>query len=133
MNGIQGVGGAAFGNHLESARNLLAREGVATPGGAEGLAKATEPTASQTARRTAAVSRTDGPAAFADLVGRFVREVDAKGKAAEAERVKLLSGSETSIHRTMIAMQESSVAFTMMVEVRNKLVEAYQELMRMQV
>jgi flagellar hook-basal body complex protein FliE len=33
----------------------------------------------------------------------------------------------------VIAMQEASVAFTMMVEVRNKLVESYQELMRMQV
>jgi flagellar hook-basal body complex protein FliE len=33
----------------------------------------------------------------------------------------------------MIASQESSVAFTLMVELRNKLVESYQELMRAQV
>jgi flagellar hook-basal body complex protein FliE len=33
----------------------------------------------------------------------------------------------------MIAMQEASVAFSLMVEVRNKLVEGYQEIMRMQV
>jgi flagellar hook-basal body complex protein FliE len=33
----------------------------------------------------------------------------------------------------MIAMQESGLAFTLLVEVRNKLVESYQELMRMPV
>ena len=39
----------------------------------------------------------------------------------------------TNLHQAMISMQEASVAFTLMVEVRNKLVESYQELMRMQV
>ena len=33
----------------------------------------------------------------------------------------------------MIAMQESGLAFTMLVEVRNKLVQSYQELMKMPV
>jgi flagellar hook-basal body complex protein FliE len=33
----------------------------------------------------------------------------------------------------MIAMQEASVSFQLMVEVRNKLLESYQELMKMQV
>ena len=39
----------------------------------------------------------------------------------------------TAAHKSVIAMQEASVAFSLMVEVRNKLVESYQELMRMQV
>lgn len=131
MNGIQGVSGAAFGNHLESARHL--QDQIARPGGLEKPSGPAEAGSSQAAAAAGKVAGTDAPAAFADLVGRFVREVDAKGKVAEAERTKLLSGSGTSIHQTMIAMQESSVAFTMMIEVRNKLVEAYQELMRMQV
>jgi len=33
----------------------------------------------------------------------------------------------------MIAMQEANVSFQLMVEVRNKLLESYQELMRMQI
>ena len=45
----------------------------------------------------------------------------------------LLSGQNIPLHRVMIAMEEASVAFQMMVEVRNKLLEGYQELMRMQV
>ena len=38
-----------------------------------------------------------------------------------------------NLHQAVIAGQESSVAFTLMVELRNKLVESYQELMRAQV
>ena len=35
--------------------------------------------------------------------------------------------------QTMVAMEEASISFQLMVEVRNKLLESYQELMRMQV
>lgn len=70
---------------------------------------------------------------FADLVTDFVRKVDEKSKVAGAEAKQLMLGESDNLHRSMIAMQESGLAFTMLVEVRNKLVEAYQELMRMPV
>jgi flagellar hook-basal body complex protein FliE len=70
---------------------------------------------------------------FADMVGQLVQEVDAKGKTAESEMKHLMLGESDNIHRSMIAMQEAGVAFTLLVEVRNKLVESYQELMRMPV
>lgn len=76
-----------------------------------------------------------GPArtSFGELVGNLVQSVDAKGKAAETEVRRLMLGESDNIHSAMIAMQESGVAFTLLVEVRNKLVESYQELMRMPV
>jgi len=37
------------------------------------------------------------------------------------------------LHQSVIAMQEASLSFSLMVEVRNKVVESYQELMRMPV
>ena len=46
---------------------------------------------------------------------------------------QVLLGENDQLHHSVIAMQEASVAFSLMVEVRNKLVESYQELMRMQV
>jgi len=70
---------------------------------------------------------------FSELVGGLVREVDAKGKAAETEVRRLMLGETDNIHQSMIAMQESGVAFSLLVEVRNKLVDSYQELMRMSV
>ncbi len=45
----------------------------------------------------------------------------------------LLSGQNVSLHQTMIAMEEASISFQLMVEVRNKMLESYQELMRMQI
>ena len=51
----------------------------------------------------------------------------------DVERQKVLTGEANNLHQATIAAQEASVAFSLMVEVRNKLVESYQELMRMQV
>lgn len=70
---------------------------------------------------------------FAGLVSDLVRQVDDKGKVAAAEAKQLMLGESDNLHRSMIAMQESGLAFTLLVEVRNKLVESYQELMRMPV
>jgi flagellar hook-basal body complex protein FliE len=73
------------------------------------------------------------PATFGNLLGRLVNEVNDK-QAASGEAVKgLLSGQNVSLHQAVIAMEEANVSFQLMVEVRNKLLEAYQELMRMQI
>ena len=70
---------------------------------------------------------------FANFLEQAVAEVDGKMKAADAEKTKLFTGETNNLHQAMISMQEASVAFSLMVEVRNKLVESYQEIMRMQV
>jgi flagellar hook-basal body complex protein FliE len=70
---------------------------------------------------------------FSDLVGSLVSEVDTKVKVAEGEVRRLMLGESDNIHQSMIAMQESGLAFSLLVEVRNKLVDSYQELMRMAV
>jgi flagellar hook-basal body complex protein FliE len=70
---------------------------------------------------------------FSDIMEKLVGEVDGTMKAADAEKAKVLSGESTNLHQAMISMQEAGVAFSVMVEVRNKLVESYQEIMRMQV
>ncbi len=76
-----------------------------------------------------------GPAAdsFSNVLGQMVREVSAKQTAAGDTVNGLLSGQGASLHQAMIAMEEASVSFQLMVEVRNKLLDSYQELMRMQV
>jgi flagellar hook-basal body complex protein FliE len=74
-----------------------------------------------------------GQGNFGAVLDRFVSEVDGKMQAAQAEQAKVLSGETSSLHQAMISMQEASVSFSLMVEVRNKLVESYQEMMRMQV
>jgi flagellar hook-basal body complex protein FliE len=63
----------------------------------------------------------------------MVQEVSAQQQNA-AESVRgLQAGDNVSLHKAVIAMEEASVSFQLMVEMRNKLLEAYQELMRMQI
>lgn len=70
---------------------------------------------------------------FGQMLDGLVATVAAKQDAAATTTRNVLLGNSENLHQSVIAMQEASVAFSMMVEVRNKLVESYQELMRMQV
>lgn len=84
--------------------------------------------------RTGAV--TPGQAAgdsFGGVLGQFVQDVNARQIAAGEAARSLQTGGNVSLHQAVIAMEEASVSFQLMVEMRNKLLEAYQELMRMQI
>jgi len=70
---------------------------------------------------------------FAKMIGELVEQVNTKQAASAAEAEKVFTGQSDNIHQAMLSMQEAGVAFTLMTEVRNKLVSSYQELMRMQV
>ncbi len=70
---------------------------------------------------------------FGKVLDNLVAVVDGKQASAQDVTRQVLLGDSGQLHQSVIAMQEASVAFSMMVEVRNKLVDSYQELMRMQV
>ena len=70
---------------------------------------------------------------FGRMFDGLVATVDAKQAQASSLTQKVLLGDSDQLHQSVIAMQEAGVAFSLMVEVRNKLIESYQELMRMQV
>jgi|SRR5271155_3731757 len=70
---------------------------------------------------------------FASMLGQFVSEVNSQ-QAASAQTVSALqSGQNVPLHQAVIAMEEANVSFQLMVEVRNRLLDSYQEIMRMQV
>jgi flagellar hook-basal body complex protein FliE len=70
---------------------------------------------------------------FGSVLEGLVSTVSEKQATASELTKQVLLGNNDQLHQSVIAMQEASVAFSLMVEVRNKLVESYQELMRMQV
>jgi flagellar hook-basal body complex protein FliE len=70
---------------------------------------------------------------FDNTLSRLVNDVSAKQTAASDAVRGLVTGQNVSLHQAMISMEEASVSFQLMVEVRNKLLESYQELMRMQI
>ena len=74
-----------------------------------------------------------GASSFENTIKSFVGEVAGKQAAAGEAVTGLLAGKNVSLHQAMIGMEEASISFQLMVEVRNKMLESYQELMRMQV
>lgn len=70
---------------------------------------------------------------FGQVFDSLIQTVDIKQREAQESTRSVLLGKSDNLHGSMIAMQEAGVAFQMMVEVRNKVVESYQELMRMPV
>lgn len=70
---------------------------------------------------------------FSALVRRYVQQVNTDLKEAGEKGVALATGKNQNISETMLAMKEAELSFQLMLSVRNKLVEAYKEIMRMQV
>ncbi len=79
------------------------------------------------------VASTPPTEGFGKMLDSVVSTVEGKQNNAQDMTRKVLLGENDQLHQSVIAMQEASVAFSMMIEVRNKLVDSYQELMRMQV
>lgn len=52
---------------------------------------------------------------------------------AEQATMDLITGESTDIHQVMIATEEARLSLELAVQIRNKLVEAYQELTRLQI
>lgn len=73
-----------------------------------------------------------GETDFEDMLKQSVLEVNNLQKEAEAATSELLKGGG-SVHDTMIAIEKADLSFRFMMQVRNKIVDAYQEVMRMPV
>lgn len=70
---------------------------------------------------------------FGEVLENAMQEVNDLQTQASDQTQKLMTGEITDIHSAMIAVQKADVSFQMMMQVRNKLVNAYQEIMKMQV
>lgn len=74
-----------------------------------------------------------GGTPFSEILGTAIQEVNDLQSQAGEQVQKAMTGEMTDIHTAMIAVQKADVSFQMMMQVRNKLVSAYQEIMKMQV
>lgn len=70
---------------------------------------------------------------FSSMLGKMVAEVNSKQLEASSSVNALQSGQNVPLHQAVISMEEASVSFQLMVAVRNKLMDSYQEIMRMQI
>jgi flagellar hook-basal body complex protein FliE len=70
---------------------------------------------------------------FGDILKDAISTANELQKQSDQEIQKLMTGESQDLHTTVIAMQKADLSFQMMMQVRNKIVQAYQEIMRMQI
>jgi len=89
---------------------------------------------SGTSERSLGVPKSEvGGSDFASTLKGAIQSVDNLQKDADLKMQQLATGKNTNIHETMIATEKADIALRLMVQVRNKIIEAYQEIMKMQV
>ena len=76
------------------------------------------------------VGGSDGIVGFSDAIEAAVRNVNAQQVVA-AEQVGKMSTGEVSIDEALMTMERADLNFRMMTQVRNKVVDAYKEIMRL--
>lgn len=74
----------------------------------------------------------DGPA-FIDTLRGLLGEVEQAQRAAEEAARAYAAGRTTDVTATMISVERASLTLNLMLQVRNRLLDAYQEIMRLQV
>ncbi|MEY3200544.1 MAG: flagellar hook-basal body complex protein FliE [Pseudomonadota bacterium] len=97
------------------------------------------------AEALAAIAAIQGPAtaqgaqasnaseAFSKMVSEGLSSVNQQLLASEAGLQQLASGNVENLHQLMIQMQEAKLSFDLLMQVRSRLLEAYQDVMRMQI
>jgi flagellar hook-basal body complex protein FliE len=70
---------------------------------------------------------------FSDILSRSIAEVNGQNQEADMLVQGLAAGEHANIHETMIAMEKSGISFRMMTRVQQKVIDAYREIMRMQI
>lgn len=75
-----------------------------------------------------------GPASsFADALKGVLEQTNAAIREGDAAAAKLASGEAPSLHEVVLATEQANLALQFTMAIRNKILEAYQELMRMPV
>ena len=103
--------------------------------GIEQMLSVLRTTAAQAAGKPAAESTlAAGSTDFAQILQNSIEKVNQTQQQADQMAEKLAAGdTNQNLHEVMIALQTASVSFQEMVQVRNKLVSAYQDVMNIQV
>ncbi len=108
-----------------TAMNQIASLTMGGPAGASDLAQLTAPGIKPSSQEGAG-----GP--FADLLTSAVGDVSRLENEAQNAVSGLMTGSGVDVHQAMIATEKASMAFELSLAVRNKAVQAYQQVMSMQ-
>ena len=83
--------------------------------------------------RSSSVGRREDATGFKESLSQSVREIDGLQKEANQAIETMAAGEPKDVHEVMIAMEKAGISLRLMVQVRNKIMAAYEEIMRLQV
>lgn len=76
---------------------------------------------------------TSNEKSFSETFKEMINQADSLQKKSAKAVENFIAGGEENLHEVMAAVEEAQLSFQLIMEIRNKLMESYQELMRMQV
>lgn len=74
----------------------------------------------------------DADGGFGETLKSAINQVNDLSNNADMKSSELLQGSRQDVHNVMIAVEKADIAFQLMMQVRNKIVNAYQEVSKLQ-
>jgi flagellar hook-basal body complex protein FliE len=77
-------------------------------------------------------AKADKSASFSSMLQSAIERVESSRSSANDAVEKFVSGQDQDLHTTILATQRASLDFELLLQVRNKVVQSYQEIMRMQ-
>ncbi|HET7522093.1 MAG TPA: flagellar hook-basal body complex protein FliE [Bacillales bacterium] len=92
-----------------------------------------QPTFSQQNLQKSPTSPAEAGDAFADMLNDAISEVNEAQIRSKQATQALINGEAVSLHDVMIAGEKATLTLTAAVEIRNKVIDAYHKIMRMQV
>jgi flagellar hook-basal body complex protein FliE len=87
----------------------------------------------QTGHAAGAAKAVDGGPSFKDFLVQSIQDVNSMQAAADKAVEKLATGGDVNPAEVLTAVQKADIAFQMMIQVRNKLVEAFTEIKNIQI
>lgn len=82
---------------------------------------------------SASATGATAPANFSSTLKAEFDDINGKLAGAEQALQSLAIGRETNLHHVMLTLEEAKLSFQLLMQVRNKVLDAYQEIMRTQV
>lgn len=90
------------------------------------------PITTPTSAATSTVPRNEGEGGFSGMLHEAINRVDQLDQDSQVQVADLVQGKRQDLHNVMIAVEKADVAFQLMMQVRNKIVNAYQEVSKLQ-
>lgn len=76
---------------------------------------------------------TESQKSFGSLFSEMLKQVENTEKTADDQAKKMMLGEVDNVHQVTIASEQAKLTLELAVQVRNKIIDAYQEIMRMQI